>query len=183
MACVSTPGADLVGPHRMQGAICSRGNCRDGFGELDWPNEAILRGYFKKGQLQGKASFRFEGQGYVGYYENGLIRDGAGPLIFSNGNWYLGAFQDGLQQGSGVVYAAAGRLLFRGYWHEGRRTRLFLYYEPESGPGSGGSEHIFSTSEDRLNETNDSCNDDCLEALVNIVFQIMIDALCNAITK
>lgn len=201
LACQTVPRSMPAGPHTQAGSQCVQGDCKQGRGVVRWSDRAELAGEFQAGILQGPAVFTFEGQDYRGIYERGFIREGSGPLVYSDGNWYLGEFRDGLRHGQGTVYAAGGRILYRGQWRQGQRRQTVFYLhdravptsltrpdrlpgmEDEDGADDEDGVDIGSAGAQCFDSSVDSCGDACVEALIEALVRVALQALCDAITR
>ncbi|CDW84954.1 UNKNOWN [Stylonychia lemnae] len=133
----------------------------DGLGRLQFPNNDLYEGQFKKGKMEGKGKLTtargdtYEGQFKNGFkhgkgtmsYRNGVSYyegdwyynkiEGKGTLVDDFGNKYEGEFKDNLKNGLGKCFYAANQMRFEGYWNNGipEKGELFMkngnHYEGE----------------------------------------------------
>ena len=94
---------------------CVRGNCLDGKGRMQYPDNAYYDGDFRKGKFQGTGLMKYpDGTLYVGQWSGGL-QQGNGRLTSPDGITYTGEFHRGKRHGSGeVTYPDGNRM--RGSW-------------------------------------------------------------------
>ncbi len=129
---------------------CRLGNCVDGIGMADLPEETIYIGQWHNGRPDGAGFFIYspddpqqEGR-YEGQVKDGK-RDGSGEMFFPDGSRYRGEFKDDRYEGYGVFsfpdgssyegtfvdnnYEGYGIYTFpdgstrQGYWEKGRFVR------------------------------------------------------------
>lgn len=87
------------------------------YAEEDGENDAVIRGRFKDGELEGPALAFYEtaeGEAYFGEIENG-VREGFGTLVHANDDAYVGEFVNGRASGFGNYEAADGSVMVGQY--------------------------------------------------------------------
>lgn len=80
-------------------------------------NDAVIRGRFKDGKLEGSALAFYEteqGEAYLGEMENGA-REGFGTLVHANDDAYVGEFVNGQASGFGNYEATDGSVMVGQY--------------------------------------------------------------------
>jgi hypothetical protein len=87
------------------------------YAETEGDNDAVVRGKFRDGELDGPALAYYEtpeGEAYFGEIENGA-RDGFGTLVHANDDTYIGEFVKGKASGFGNYEAADGSMMIGRY--------------------------------------------------------------------
>ncbi len=94
---------------------CVRGNCKQGFGTLEFPNKNRYVGEFADGIMTGRGIYYFaNGNKYIGYWSNNK-KHGEGKLVYANGNVYSGKFnQDRITGLGSMVYKSGDKYV--GHW-------------------------------------------------------------------
>lgn len=98
---------------------CTKGNCRNGYGECIFPSGDKYAGQFKNGRIHGPGILTYkDGSKYIGNWDN-QQRSGEGRMIFANRNEYLGMFSDNQINGEGTMKYTNGNV-YKGQWLDGR---------------------------------------------------------------
>ncbi len=102
-------------PACMARGICVQGNCRNGQGEMTYPEGAKYEGGWKDGRRQGQGTLTHP---YAGQYEGQWKDDkphGYGIWLFPDGAKYEGQWKNGEWHGKGTMTFPDGRK-YVGQW-------------------------------------------------------------------
>ena len=83
------------------------------FFQKKYDNGNIFIGSVKSRQVNGK---------------NEVIREGFGVMIYKDGTKYQGEFINDKVEGYGLYYNKEGRLVYEGYWKNGKRNGIGIYH-------------------------------------------------------
>lgn len=100
----------VIGGLSAQG-VCTKNDCKNGYGEYRFVDGARYHGEFKGGKLHGQGVLYYpDGSKYVGNWRNQL-QQGKGRLTQSDGSVYFGMWNEGQFHGKGeFTYANGNRL-------------------------------------------------------------------------
>jgi hypothetical protein len=101
------------------------------YAEEDGGNDAVIRGEFEDGELEGPALAFYEtpeGEAYFGEIENGA-REGFGTLVHANDDAYVGEFVKGKASGFGTYETADGSFMV-GQYEDGAPNGPGTYIAP-----------------------------------------------------
>lgn len=108
-------------------AQCIKGNCKDGRGTYVYASGAKYKGQFRNGKIHGEGVLYFtNGNKYIGRWEN-QYRQGKGKLIFSNGDVYKGNFVKSRFSGNGTMEFKDGDK-YVGNWKNDRQNGKGIYH-------------------------------------------------------
>lgn len=88
-------------------------------------SSTIYHGQMEIGISQDNRELTNQTESYCGLRKNGL-KHGTGKLIFFNGDFYKGHFQDGLMHGFGIMKIE--KLFLTGFWNRGKRQGEFFSF-------------------------------------------------------
>lgn len=108
-------------------AQCVKGNCKNGRGTYVYASGAKYKGQFRDGKIHGDGVLYFSnGNKYIGRWEN-QYRQGKGKLIFSNGDVYKGNFNKSRFSGKGTMEFKDGDK-YVGNWKNDRQDGEGVYH-------------------------------------------------------
>ncbi len=108
-------------------AQCVKGNCKNGRGTYIYASGAKYKGQFRNGKIHGDGVLYFtNGNKYIGRWEN-QYRQGKGKLIFSNGDVYKGNFNKSRFSGNGTMEFKDGDK-YVGNWKNDRQDGKGTYH-------------------------------------------------------
>jgi hypothetical protein len=107
-----TPGGIVDG--------CIKGDCKNGYGAITYPNGAKYVGNFKNGKYDGYGTLTYSEAKYVGNFKNGE-RNGYGAITYPNGAKYVGNFKNGKYDGYGTFTYSDGSK-YVGNFKDGERN-------------------------------------------------------------
>lgn len=108
-------------------AQCIKGNCKSGRGTYVYASGAKYKGQFRNGKIHGEGVLYFtNGNKYIGRWEN-QYRQGKGKLIFSNGDVYKGNFNKSRFSGKGTMEFKDGDK-YVGNWKNDRQNGEGTYH-------------------------------------------------------
>jgi len=87
---------------------CIKGDCKNGYGAMTYPNGAKYVGNFKDNKRNGYGTLTHSnGAKYVGNFKDDLP-NGYGTLTYSHGSKYVGNFKNGKENGYGTLTYSNG---------------------------------------------------------------------------
>lgn len=100
-------------------AQCLQGDCSNGYGKFRYRSGAIYQGDFSQGKSNGKGILTFtNGNKYLGDWQDSH-RQGQGKLFFREGHTYVGGFVKSKMRGKGVMSYVNGDS-YDGNWENDR---------------------------------------------------------------
>ncbi len=100
-------------------AQCLTGDCTNGYGKKMYRSGAVYEGNFKNGKCDGKGILTFSnGNKYLGDWQQDK-RHGEGKLAFNEGHVYIGGFVSSKMRGKGIMNYANGDI-YDGNWENDR---------------------------------------------------------------
>lgn len=100
-------------------AQCLQGDCSNGYGKFRYRSGAIYEGDFRQGKSNGKGILTFtNGNKYLGDWQDSH-RQGQGKLLFREGHTYVGGFVKSKMRGKGIMRYVNGDS-YDGDWENDR---------------------------------------------------------------
>ncbi|XDD44710.1 MORN repeat-containing protein (plasmid) [Leptospira sp. WS60.C2] len=102
--------------------ICTRGDCKNGEGNLLFPEGSRYDGRFVEGEFQGKGTLKFcNGTVIEGNFQNGFGK-GIGKVYFADGSKYQGNLLKNEPHGYGIWVSSDKTLIYEGDFANGERN-------------------------------------------------------------
>ena len=102
---------------------------KEGYGEYEWSNGSVYKGYWKDNKLCGKGVYYYtDGKKYVGEYYNNL-KQGRGKYFWPDGKLYFGEYKEDKKEGIGKYLWNDGRV-YIGFWKLNKQNGLGRYSNP-----------------------------------------------------
>ncbi|MCB0448103.1 MAG: hypothetical protein KDD03_11445, partial [Gelidibacter sp.] len=96
------------------------GNCYDGFGFYQFPNNDKYVGFFKNGKKDYVGAYTWAtGDAYIGGLLLGSLSGQAMLFYKSTGTTYYGNISNGIRQGMGAYFNKSGDIESKGFWDNG----------------------------------------------------------------
>ncbi len=103
---------------------CIAGECQNKYGRYKWSNGDTFTGFFKNGKMyMGTYSFA-SGDKYEGMFNSNNQFDGEGRFFFSDGSYYGGGWNNGVQEGLGYYHNKDYESKI-GEWSNGKLVRSY----------------------------------------------------------
>jgi hypothetical protein len=106
-----------------KGTVCISGDCKNGNGQMRYPDGRVYVGWFLNGKPHFTGEMKYpDGKVYRGQFLNGQFH-GKGMLMMPDGTMYRGEFENGQCHGRGVIYNTRSRppkILKRGLFKYGQ---------------------------------------------------------------
>jgi len=123
---------------------CVKGDCKNGYGAMTFPNGAKYVGNFKNDLFNGYGTLTWpDGDKYVGNFKDG-DKNGYGTYTYSDGVKYVGNFKNGEENGYGT-YTSSNGSKYVGEWKDGEKNGYGTY------TSSKGNKYVGNFKDDEYN--------------------------------
>ena len=103
-----------------------RDNVKHGDGTMTYANGDVYKGEWRGDKMEGKGVYKFA-NGFI--YDGDWVADvrhGRGSYTFPIGHVYVGEWKSDKRHGSGQLTLAPSGDVYKGSWHEGKMSGLFI---------------------------------------------------------